>query len=285
MGNTAVAYTGPTDTTDYNLLSPSGNGTAAVSGVTQQASFGLNNVFGSSTSTTAGTGAVSLVLSNTADPGAGFTQTVVGSTEALAGPTGDFGNVFPNVINGIAANVGTGSASITGSTTALTQSFLNQQNSISTGGSLSGTATQNASDFTSLSAGPVPSVGYGNVAFADVGTGPASITNVSQNMTQSLNTVSAGAASSGLTLNQNADLINLGSNNAQVASGSSSATISGAQQFASTSVNVAQLGSMSGYGHADGNHRHPDQHEHPDRTAPASTLRSAASRRPPARST
>lgn len=260
IGNTAVAYAGPIDTTGYDLFSSAtGSGSASVSGVTQNASFGLNNVFGD-----AGT---SIALSNTLSPEAGFTQSVDGTATSggstLAGPTGSYGNVYPNVINGIAARADSGSASITGVARAqasdpFTQSFLNQQNSVATGGTLSGSLTQNASDFAPLAGGTITGVnlgngdtsltadsGYYNVAIADVNTGPSSITDVSQDMTQSLNTVQA-APSSGLSLAQNATNVGLASNNLQLASGSSNATISGAQQLLNTSVNIAQLGAMSG---------------------------------------
>jgi hypothetical protein len=87
------------------------------------------------------------------------------------------------------------------------------------------------------------------VAVADVNTGPAAITSVSQGLNQTLNYVAAGAASS-LTLNQVAGNgitpVNLGSNNIQLAQGSSNATISGAAQGLNTTVNYAALPNSSG---------------------------------------
>lgn len=275
LGNTAVAYTGAVNVSTYNLFSAvPGNGAASVSGVTQNASFGLDNIFG-------GAG-VNIVLSNTTGQGPGtaadgFFQQVDGTSEDVVGPSGPFGNVAPfgEVINNIVARSDVGSASISGANPFVTiagityfnptQSFTNQQNSISTGGWLAGTATQTANDIndnTSLPGGtivgPVPGVGpgltvpagYANVAIADVNTGPASITNVSQSMTQSLNTVAAGTLGSALNLTQSAGTTSpvvLGSNNVQLAySGNGSATISGALQVLNTSVNVAALGSNSG---------------------------------------
>jgi hypothetical protein len=281
VGNTAAAYTGPSSAS-YNLFSPAvtGNGNASVSGVTQNTSFGLNNVVGSIASAdgvTPVTGNTSLVLTNSEDLFDGFSQTVAGAgttipAESLTGPTGAFGNV----INGIAARSNIGSASITGvsaltttdgvtsiNSADLTQAFTNQQNSITTGGTLSGVATQTASDFTAPLGGTVDGftfgAGYYNAAVANVNTGPASITNVSQELDQSLNSVSAGnlgypgslspaISATPLTLTQTYNgvtpgeggvPVTLGSNNVQAAVGSSSATISGAVQLLNTSINVA----------------------------------------------
>jgi len=211
-----------------------------VSGVTQNASLGLNNVSG-------GAG-VSIVLSNTQAPGAGFSQTVDGTEQSISGPGG---NVYDPVINGIAARTNTGSATITGvartsASSPFTQSFANQQNSISTGGSLAGSATQVASNLSQ----PTDSIeyyngGYANAAIANASTGPATLTSVSQNMNQSLNTVSA-AGSAGLLLNQGASDVAMGNNNVQLAAGSTNSSITGAQQLGSLSVNVASLGMVAG---------------------------------------
>ena len=98
--------------------------------------------------------------------------------------------------------------------------------------------------------------GYVNLGVANANIGPASLTNVSQSMDQSLNTFAA-AGGNNLTLNQSAInhnyrrrlCLGLCSNNIQVAAGSSGATISGAQQFITNQINVATVGSLSGNSH------------------------------------
>lgn len=265
IGNSAAAYTGPFSP-DYNIGSNApGNGIASVTGVTQNAGFGLNNVSG-------GAG-VSLVLSAGAmpvvDPGMptygfaftpadGFTQSIDGTYighSPINGPTQlvytPDANVLPGVVNGIAARTDVGTASVTGSATALTQGFGLQLNSLSTGGSLSGVATQAAANINegtvySGGNGVQPVLGMANVTVANANTGTATITNVSQRMDQSVNTAGAGTGAPSLTLTQLGGNIQLGSNNVQVAAASTSATITGAQQVANTGLNVASLGAASG---------------------------------------
>lgn len=242
IGNTVAAYTGPTNTATYNLGAPGvgGNGIAVVSGVTQSSSFGLNNVSGGAD--------VSLSLSSTLDPGLGFNQSVDGSNQHLSTAGG---NSLPGVVNGIVARTDQGTATITGvartqASDAFTQSFTNQQNALSTGGSISGTATQTVADISA----PTPQgygtvAGYTNAAVANANVGPASLAGVSQNMNQTLNTVSGGGAA-GLTLGQDATNVALGGNNVQIAGGSNNASITGAQQLNTTGVNVASVGAASG---------------------------------------
>ena len=276
LGNTVTATTG------------TGNGAAAVNGVTQSASFGLDNVLGGS--------GVSLALSGDgnapATPSSGFVvpgfPNSLNSLPADLGESGGFQQVVAwdtmfvfsslfgpedGVINYIEASSTVGSAAITGVAGTLTQSFVNQQNSISTGytaagaagtGTLSGTATQTVlgiddtylypisslptgSGIVSLPAGST-GFGYLNVAVANVISGPASITGVSQNLAQSYNIVQGVGTGSGLNLTQQIAGFPslLGSYNLQIATGSSSATISGASQSLNTSLNLAQLGTLSG---------------------------------------
>jgi hypothetical protein len=140
---------------------------------------------------------------------------------------------------------------VTGSATTLTQGFGLQLNSLSTGGSLSGVATQAAANINegtvySGGNGVQPVLGMANVTVANANTGTATITNVSQRMDQSVNTAGAGTGATGLTLTQLGGNIQLGSNNVQVAAASTSATITGAQQVANTGLNVASLGAASG---------------------------------------
>jgi hypothetical protein len=244
VGNTAVAYSGPASPT-YGLdPAAGGTGSASISAVTQNASVELNSVVG-------GAG-VSLALTDTLDPADGFLQTAIGS--AIDGPSlvsTPYGNVLPNVINGIIATTGTGSATITGTAlaaanAAATQSFSNEQNVIMTGASLSGTAMQEVRNVSALPGVPglafgLDAPGFYNVVLASASTGPAGIADVSQSLGQSYNTAQS-ASSSGLALDQNAESLVLASNNLQLATGSTNATIAGAVQSLNSSVNVAALG-------------------------------------------
>ena len=265
IGNTAVAFTG-TPAPDYNIGSNvAGNGIATISGVTQNASFGLNNVSGgANVSINLAAGAAPVV-----DPGVpgygfafgpadGFTQSVDGrflGNSPINGPNQPVytasSNVLDGVVNGIAARTNTGSSSISGVQGTLTQGYNAQVNSLTTGGTLAGTATQAATNIqqTNLVYGqsPIPVIGYANAVVADTVAGPASITNVSQRMDQTINlAASSGTGAGGLALTQTGGNIQLGSNNVQVALGSSSAAITGAQQLANSALNVAALGGGSG---------------------------------------
>ena len=259
LGNTAVAYAGHGGVSSgYGLLGNAGVGTAQVSGVTQYASLSLNGISGG-----AGT---SINLGGDGyggtDPNSGFNQSVSGETQQIGTPNANGGNAFDGyglgIINGMGALTGSGNASITGAAFTpgnYTQAANIQQNSISTGGSLSGIATQNATDIASNGFGGInndgPGLGYSNVAAAASQNGSASLKNVSQYMGQSLNTVAANGTSTGLTLNQNAggtgdSGVYLGGNNVQIASGTTGSSILGGVQVVSNSVNVASLGGISG---------------------------------------
>lgn len=265
IGNTAVAYTGA-PAFDYNIGSNApGNGIATITGVTQNASFGLNNVSGGAgVSINVSAGAAPVV-----DPGApaygfafgpadGFTQSVDGTylgNSPFNGPGQPVytasSNVLDGVVNGMAARTNTGSSSITGVQGTLTQGYNAQINSLTTGGTLAGTATQAATNIqqtnTVYSQAPISVVGYANAAVADTVAGPATITNVSQRMDQTINlAASSGTGAGGLALTQTGGNIQLGTNNVQVAQGSSSASIAGAQQLANSALNVAALGGGSG---------------------------------------
>ena len=248
LGNTAVAFTG-TPAPGYNIgTNAPGDGIAVISGVTQNASFGLNNVSG-------GTGvSISLAAGAGAPPPAiplGFTQTVdglaLGGDPVVTAP----GNVLPGVVNGIAARTNTGSSTVTGVQGTLTQNYNMQLNSITTGGTLAGTATQTASDILQTApvytGGPLPVIGYANAVVADTVAGPSTITNVSQRMDQTINlAASTGTGAGGLNLTQTGNNIALSSNNVQAALGSTSATIAGAQQLANSALNVASLAGAGG---------------------------------------
>ncbi len=280
IGNTAAAFTGPTPGLGYNIgTNVAGDGTAMVSGVTQNTVFALNGITG-------GTGA-NLTL-GAAAPGAWVTQPLPVSINGGVAYTGTSTEGFlqyidpatvklvptndaylaavglSGVINGIAARVNNGAASIVGAarmsaSDPLTQSFTLQLNSINTAGTLSGNATQVALNMTSNaltspaagSSNGISYTGYVNLAVASADTsGPASLTNVSQSMNQSLNTLSSG---NGVDFNLNQAVTSpvdktctLCSNNIQVASAANVATISGAQQFINNSVNVAGLSGISG---------------------------------------
>lgn len=243
FGNTAVGYTGAVGSPTYGIGSAApGNGVAVVSGVTQQASLGLNNVEGGAgVNLSLDPGAVAL--------GAGFTQSTDGTDITVATPTGN----LPNVVNGMAARTNEGSATISGvartqASDAFTQSLSNQQNTLSTGGTLSGTLTQSASNVTQggAAAGGYVTPGLTNAVVAEANVGPGAINNVSQNANQSFNAASGVGTGTGLTLNQTATNLTVGNGNVQVASGTNSANISGAVQLSSLSANTATLGAASG---------------------------------------
>jgi hypothetical protein len=279
IGNTAAAYTGPTNTATYNIGAPGtgGDGAAVVSGVTQNTVFGLNNITGGAGAglnlsglalpydAVTSTGWVTAALPSTGLPynalTDGFLQYVDPATIKVQTINDVNAGVPAGVVNLIVARVNNGSAAITGTvrTSAsdpTTQSFTNQLNSIEVGGTLYGKATQVALNMDQSGLGAssngVGATGYSNLAVANANTGPVSLTNVSQNMNQSLNTVS-GAYGVDFTLNQAvtspaARSCTLCSNNIQVAAGTgaNAGTISGAQQFISNTVNVAALGGVSG---------------------------------------
>ena len=281
IGNIAVAYTGATVAgNNYNVGDPAtlGDGIAIVSGVTQNTVFGLNNITGGAgagltlsgvlpanyaASPPAFTGlpssfGVAGVYDPTSD---GFLQYVDTSTYALKTlydvdtQNAPAGANLVGVVNLIGARVNNGSASITGSASALTQSFTNNLNSLQVGGTLSGKATQAVIGINQGSfGGTTPQTsytGYVNLAVANANSGPASLTNVSQSMNQALNTV---AAAQGVDFNLNQGVatagalapgLTLSGNNIQVAAGSS-ATITGALQSIRSTVNVASIGALSG---------------------------------------
>ena len=279
IGNVAVAYTGPTVGPNYNVGAPGtgGDGAAVVNGVTQSTMFGLNNITGGAgvslnldglplpySSGPPATGWQTANLPKTGVPynpvTDGFLQYVDQTTIKLATLyDGDLQNTggakLKGIVNLLGARVNNGSASITGGGPYWTQSFTNQLNSIDVGGTLSGKATQAALNMDqggiTGSSNGVSYQGYVNLAVANANTGPVSLTAVSQNMNQSLNTVS-GAYGVDFTLNQAVTSpvrgCTLCSNNIQVAAGtgSNTATISGAQQSIYNSVNVAALGGISG---------------------------------------
>jgi hypothetical protein len=275
LGNVAIAYTGVAPAGgNYNVgTTVAGDGTASINGVTQNTVFGLNNMTGGpgaginfSADPTAGGGTNAWLIAAGYDTAsAGFLQYANANTYVLK-PLYDgdpqntgAGANLTGVVNILGARVNNGSASITGTartqnTDPTTQSFTNQVNSVNVGGTLYGTLTQAAvnMDQGGLGGGPISNIsytGYVNLAVANTAAGPASLTNVSQNMNQSLNTVaSAGGNSFNLTQNVTTppEGCTLCSNNIQVAAGSTLATISGAQQFISNSVNVAAVGSLSG---------------------------------------
>jgi len=274
IGNMAIAYTGATGA-DYNIGKPAvpGDGTAVINGVTQNTFFSLNTITGVNGSPGAGinysaasdAGGTNPYLSLTPynSQSAGFLQYVDTTTYALTtvydqDPNNTTGQALTGVVNALAARVNNGSASIIGAvrtaaTDPVTQQFTNTLNSAVVGGTVSGTLTQAVvgMDQSTLggSASGVSYTGYVNLAVANASVGPASLTNVSQSMSQALNTAGSGAAA-GFTLNQSvtspAEGCTLCSNNIQVAAGSSLATISGAQQFTNNTVNVASLGSVNG---------------------------------------
>jgi hypothetical protein len=263
VGNTAAAFTG-VNNGSYNIgTSNPGNGVSTISGVTQNAGFGLNNVSGGANVSIA----MQLNPTPVIDagpppygfafvPGDGFTQSVDGTFIGNApGNLGQpvytpAGNVLGGVVNGIAARTNTGSSSVTGAPATLTQGYSMAINTINTGGSLSGLGTQAAKGIQQTNSvytqGPLPIGGYANAVVADATFGPATIKDVSQSMDQTINLAKAGGTAPGLALAQTGSDIRLASNNVQVAQGSTSATISGAQQGANSGLNVAILGNVTG---------------------------------------
>jgi hypothetical protein len=272
IGNVAVAYTGPTNGADYNIGHPAvgGDGTAVINDVRQNTVFSLNAVTGGPGAglTLSGSPPAGWVTANLpwtgapAGVGDGFLQYVDANTISVQTQYDNdahntSGANLTGIVNVLAARVDIGSASITGTVRTqasdpTTQSFANQLNSISIGGNLSGTATQAVlGPYSQQDIGPGAVYrGYVNVAVANANNGPAGLTNVSQSMSQSLNTVRAPSAVD-FNLTQGAVGPDergciLCSNNIQVAAGSSQATISGAQQFLNNTVNVAALGGLYG---------------------------------------
>ena len=263
VGNTAAAFTG-VNNGSYNLgTNASGNGISTISGVTQNAGFGLNNVSGGANvsiamqlNPTPVNDAGTPLYGFAFVPGDGFTQSVDGTFIGNApGKVGQpvytpAANVLDGVVNGMAARTNTGSSSVTGTPATLTQGYSMAINTINTGGSLSGLGTQAAKGIQQTNSvymqGPLPIGGYANAVVADATNGPATIKDVSQSMDQTINLAKAAGTAPGIALAQTGSDIRLASNNVQVALGSSSATISGAQQGANSALNVAILGNVTG---------------------------------------
>jgi len=195
-------------------------GPVNVSNVAQGGSLNINSVAGG-----AGTNLTATLLSQTANTnqvaisGTGVTPV----TTAFAAGTA--------IVNAMQANTNTGSATITGPTGLLTQSFAGKVNSVSTGGSVSGDITQSANNQT---------VKLGNLAEATTDSGRSVVSGVTQSLGQSFNTVNAGGSASNLMLNQTAGNVSIATNNRQAATGTSSAQIGGGAQLSSNAVNVVK---------------------------------------------
>jgi hypothetical protein len=148
------------------------------------------------------------------------------------------------------ANTGTGNASISGTVTnGMTdagQTFKIGENSISAN-SLSGNATQSASNISSLGGNPVGVGlnGYINAAVANTTTGNSSISNLAQSGSQLYNTVSANSATN-LSLTQTSNTVGLAGGNVQLAMASGNTSITGANQSSTLGVNIANVGIASG---------------------------------------
>lgn len=241
FGNTAVAYTGTADLTSYNIPSnkTAGTGATSVSSTAQTALVNLNNVSGTADLALAGSGGVDA-----------YTQTY----NASLAPTS--ANVYSGAVNLMAANTGTGNASISGTlstvdgktTTSTSQAFGISGNSMA-GSSLSGSLTQTATDLANASSSPVLGIsptpkGYVNVALGNSATGNASLSNVAQSGNQTYNSVAAGSAS-GLTLNQVTGGAMAGGN-IQLAMANGNASITGASQSSNLGANVVNLGALGG---------------------------------------
>jgi hypothetical protein len=200
--------------------SAAAGGPVSVSNVAQGGSVNINSVSGG-----AGTNLTATLLSQTAN-----TNQVAISGTGVTPVTTAFA-VGTAVVNAMQANTNTGSATITGPTGLLTQSFAGKVNSVSTGGSVSGDITQSANDQT---------VKLGNLAEATTSSGRSVVSGVTQSLGQSFNTVNAGGSASSLMLNQTAGNVSIATNNRQAATGTSSAQIGGGAQLSSNAVNVVK---------------------------------------------
>lgn len=245
VGNIASASA---TTSGISRIGVNSDGTAGP--VTQSTTVGINNISGGPNTSIilSAPDDTSSIIARVASytPDQGFLQATSNATNGLALTT--VNTVNPNLVNTLVASTGTtGSASIQGGS----QSFVNQQNSLDTGATLSGNATQSAVGMTQVRTGsPTPPSGFQNSATALISpdSGPANIAGLSQSMTQSLNTASAtlGALALTQTASGNAGEVTLGSSNLQSATGTNSATVSGAAQTLTNSVNKADFASVVG---------------------------------------
>jgi hypothetical protein len=200
--------------------SAAAGGPVSVSNVAQGGSVNINSVSGG-----AGTNLTATLLTQTAN-----TDQVAITGTGVAPVSGPITGA-PAIVNAMQANTNTGSATITGPTGLLTQSFAGKVNSVSTGGSVSGDITQSANDQT---------VALANLAEATTSSGRSVVSGVTQSLGQSFNTVNAGGSASNLMLNQTAGNVSIATTNLQTAQGTRSAQIGGGAQLSSNAVNVVK---------------------------------------------
>jgi len=218
------------------ITAPAAGGPVSVTNVAQGGALNINTVSGGP-----GTNLTASLLSQSAADD----QVVVAGTGVTASSTAGalaYGGVFgtpvtaptpssPAIVNSMQAATNSGSATVTGPTGVLTQSFAGKVNSVSTGGNISGDITQSAGTQT---------VGLVNLAEAHTGAGRALVSGVSQSLGQSFNTVQAGGSVAGLTLSQTAADLTIATANVQSAQGSNNAQILGGSQQSVNSVNVVK---------------------------------------------